>query len=179
VELRAWHRGGRELLLPGIHYTKSSTREKGFRGVLYSRGMPVYDTLLSISNTLTIGLLLITFYSLPALILAYTSYIAYRQSKHQELLHPMTAALIPFIAVATLTLATPLKPSKADDYIPLPGRMLLHLQHLAPLTGTPLRTTMELTFLRLKKTLDLAGEDPELEPGSARHPVRSLTWSYL
>jgi hypothetical protein len=141
--------------------------------------MPVYDTLLSTSNTLTIGLLLITFYSLPALILAYTSYIAYRQSKHQELLHPMTAALIPFIAVAILTLATPLKPSKADDYIPLPGRMLLHLQHLAPLTGTPLRTTMELTFLRLKKTLDLAGEDPELEPGSARHPVRSLTWSYL
>jgi hypothetical protein len=127
-----------------------------------------------------IGFLLITFYSLPALILAYTSYIAYRQSKHQELLHPMTAALIPFIAVATLTLATPLSPPEADDYIPLPDRIpLLYLQHLVPLTGTPLRTTMELTFLRLKKTLDLAGEDPELEPGSARHPVRSLTWSYL
>jgi len=91
----------------------------------------------------------------------------------------MAATLIPFIAVATLTLATLLKPSKADDYIPLPGRMLLHLQHLAPLTGTPLRTTMELTFLRLKKTLDLAGEDPELEPRPAHHPVRSLTWSYL
>jgi tellurite resistance protein TehA-like permease len=113
--------------------------------------MPVYDTLLSISNTLTIGLLLITFYSLPALILAYTPYIAYRQSKHQELLHPMTAALIPFIAVATLTLATPLKPSKADDYIPLPGRiLLLYLQHLA-------RT-------------------PAGSPPSESHP---LTWSYL
>jgi hypothetical protein len=167
VELRAWH----QLLLPGIHYTKSSTREKGFRGVLYSRGMPVYDTLLSISNTLTIGLLLITFYSLPALILAYTSYIAYRQSKHQELLHPMTAALIPFIAVATLTLATPLSPLEADDYIPLPGRMLLHLRHLAPLTGTLLWTTIELAFLRLKKTLDLAGEDPELEPRPAHRPA--------
>ena len=32
----------------------------------------------------------------------------------------MTATLIPFIAVATLTLATLLKLSKADDYIPLP-----------------------------------------------------------
>jgi hypothetical protein len=32
----------------------------------------------------------------------------------------MAAALIPFIAVATLTLATLLKPSKADGYIPLP-----------------------------------------------------------
>jgi len=74
--------------------------------------MPVYDTLLSTSNTLTIGLLLITFYSPPALILAYTSYIAYRQSKHQELLHPMTAALIPFIAVATLIPATPLGSQK-------------------------------------------------------------------
>ncbi len=111
--------------------------------------MPVYDTLLSTSNTLTIGLLLITFYSPTALILAYTSYIAHRQSKHQELLHPMTATLIPFIAVATLALATLLKLSKADDYIPLPGRMLLHLQHLALLTGTPLRTIMELAFLRL------------------------------
>jgi tellurite resistance protein TehA-like permease len=134
--------------------------------------MPVYDTLLSTSNTLTIGLLLITFYSLPALILAYTSYIAYRQSKHQELLHPMTAALIPFIAVATLTLATPLKPSKADDYIPLPGRiLLLYLQHLAPLTGTLLWTTIGLAFLRLKKTLDLAGGDPGLEPRPAHHPA--------
>ncbi len=118
---------------------------------------------------------MITFYSLTALILAYTSYIAYRQSKHQELLHPMTAALIPFIAVATLTLATLLKLSKADDYIPLPGRMLLHLQHLAPLTGTPLRTIMELAFLRLWKILDLVGGDPELELGPARHPVRSST----
>jgi hypothetical protein len=134
--------------------------------------MPVYDTLLSISNTLTIGLLLITFYSLPALILAYTSYIAYRQSKHQELLHSMTAALIPFIAVATLTLATPLSPLEADDYIPLPGRiLLLYLQHLAPLTGTLLWTTIGLAFLRLKKTLDLAGEDPELEPRPAHHPA--------
>jgi hypothetical protein len=132
--------------------------------------MPVYDTLLSISNTLTIGLLLITFYSLPALILAYTSYIAYRQSKHQELLHSMTAALMPFIAVATLTLATPLSPLEADDYIPLPGRiLLLYLQHLAPLTGTLLWTTIGLAFLRLKKTLDLAGEDPELEPRPAHH----------
>ena len=55
---------------------------------------------------------MITFYSPPALILAYTSYIAYRQSKHQELLHPMTAALIPFIAVATLIPATPLGSQK-------------------------------------------------------------------
>jgi hypothetical protein len=83
----------------------------------------------------------------------------------------MTAALIPFIAVATLTLATLLSSPEADDYIPLPGRMLLHLQHLAPLTGTPLRTTMELTFLRLKKTLDLAGGDPGLEPRPAHHPA--------
>lgn len=119
---------------------------------------------------------MITFYSLPALILAYTSYIAYRQSKHQELLHPMTAALIPFIAVATLTLATPLSPPEADDYISLPGRiLLLYLQHLAPLTGTLLWTTIGLAFLRLKKTLDLAGEDLELELGPARHPVRSST----
>ena len=81
----------------------------------------------------------------------------------------MTAALIPFIAVATLTLATLLKPSKADDYIPLPGRMLLHLQHLAPLTGTLLWTTIGLAFLRLKETLDLAGGDPGLEPRPAHH----------
>jgi|GEM_PF-1915555 len=123
-----------------------------------------------------IGFLLITFYSLPALILAYTSYIAYRQSKHQELLHPMTAALIPFIAVATLILATilatHLSPPEADDYIPLPDRIpLLYLQHLVPLTGTLLWTTIGLAFLRLKKTLDLAGGDPGLEPRPVHHPA--------
>jgi hypothetical protein len=59
--------------------------EAGFRNILYCRGTPVYgdlsQELLAPSQTpvgLLIGFLLITFYSLPALALAYTLYMAYK-----------------------------------------------------------------------------------------------------
>ena len=89
--------GDQELLPPGIHYTIPKSEAYPTAG-----GRPS-----STSNTPTIGLLLITSYPL-----AYTLHMAYKQSKHQEPLHPVTATLALFIAVATLIPSTPLTPRK-------------------------------------------------------------------